>query len=408
MAFRALWVPAVVLLLAMPRTVTAQNLMRETERSCIRGEITSCTVLGLIYETGAGGVRDQTRALELYQRACDGGVAEGCARVALAQAAPADESTEDAQMRRGYVADAETGSPIGEALVEIPRLGIRVLADEAGRVTLGPLPRGRHEVVAGRLGYVRLTGELPVPWDTDFLMLLNRTEQDEDETLGRIVGRVVDEATGQGMPNVEVLLNGPAERRVVTGPDGRFAVPAVEPGATELTFTHLGYGTRTTSVAVEAGTILEVSASLAMTPIELEPIEVRVGSRYLERSGYYRRSVLAIGTQFSRQDIVAMNAVSMSDIIVRVPGVTTVMERGRTRIVTSRAPSRLDNEACRVRTYLDGVPMHDWDLEFLRPEDLEGIEVYQGASTPIEYQYLVDPDGVYPCGVALIWTRRND
>lgn len=406
MASRALL--PLALLLAMPWVLTAQNLMRDTQRSCESGEIASCTVLGLIYETGAGGARDVRRALELYQRVCDGGVAEGCARIALAQTAPGGAASGDEQIRRGYVADAETGAPIGEALVEIPRLGIRVLADDAGRVTLGPLPRGRHEVVAGRLGYVRLTGELPVPWDSDFLMLLDRTVQDEEETLGRIVGRVVDEATGQGMANVEILLSGPEERRVVSGADGRFAVPGLAPGTTEVTFSHLGYRTRTTPVAVEAGTVLEVRAGLSMTPIELEPIEVRVGSRYLERSGYYRRSVLAIGTQFSRRDIAAMNPVSISDIIMRAPGITTVMERGRTSIVLSRAPSRLDNEACRIRTYLDGVHMFDWDLEFLRPDDLEAIEVYHGASTPIEYQYLVDPDGVYPCGVVLIWTRRND
>jgi hypothetical protein len=395
-------------LVAAPSAAAAQDMLRETRRSCEGGEIASCTVLGLIYESGAAGTRDVPRALELYQRACDAGLAEGCTRVALVQTAPADTVRGDDRMRWGHVADAATGAPIAEAVVEIPRLGLRVLADEAGRVVLGPLPQGRYEVFAGRMGYMRLDGELPVPWDTDFLMLLESNAADEESTLGRIVGRIVDEATGQGMPNVDITLGGEEPRNYVSGPDGRFAIPGLDPGTMELTFAHIGYQSRTTSVDVAAGTVLEVRASLATQPIQLEPIEVRVGSRYLERSGYYRRSVVAIGTQYSRRDIVDMNVATMSQIIQRTPGVTTGVVRGRTLVYSGRAGTRLDEATCRVRLYLDGVAMHDWDLEFLRPDDVEALEIYHGASTPIEYQHLRDPDGVYPCGVVLIWTRHND
>jgi hypothetical protein len=263
-------------------------------------------------------------------------------------------------------------------------------------------------VVAGRFGYTQVRGELPVPYDTDFLMLLDRMVFDEDETLGRIVGRVTDAATGQGMPNVDVAVSGAEPRNVISGSDGRFVLARLDAGPIELTFSHLGYDTRTASVVIGAGQVLEVRADLTMEPIELEPIEVRVGSRYLERSGYYRRSVQAMGTQFSRSDIADMHPVSMSDIILRAPGVTTSTERGRTLVYSTRSGEQRDGAPCRVRLYLDGVAMHDWDLEFLRPDDLEAMEIYHGASTPIEYQHLVDPDGVYPCGVVLIWTRRND
>src|SRR5687767_2616083 len=112
MASRALLVLA--LLVVTPGALTAQNLVRDTRRSCESGETRSCTILGLIYETGAAGERDAPRALELYQQACDAGLAEGCTRVALAQTAPADTLRSDERMRWGHVADAETGAPIGE------------------------------------------------------------------------------------------------------------------------------------------------------------------------------------------------------------------------------------------------------------------------------------------------------
>jgi hypothetical protein len=406
MASRALVVLAFVAATAAP--VTAQNLLRDARRACEVGELPSCTVLGLIYETGASGARDVPAALELYQRVCAAGISEGCTRLALAQAAPSDTVGAEGLVRRGYVADAETGAPIGEAVIEVPRFGLRLLADDAGRISVGPLPRGSHEIAAGRLGYVRVEGELPFPYETDFLLLLERAVQDEAETVGRIVGRVVDELTGQGMPNVDIVLSGDAPRSVISGPDGRFVLAGVEPGAAELTFSHLGYGTRTTQVSVAAGEIVEIRANLTMEPIELDPIEVRIGSRYLDRSGFYRRTTLAFGTQFTRRDLDEIDPATMSDIIMRVPGVTTVTERGRTLVVSSRAPGRLEENGCRVRLYLDGMAMHDWDLEFVRPADLEAIEIYHGPSTPVEYQHLVDPDGVYPCGVVLIWTRHNN
>jgi hypothetical protein len=53
------------------------------------------------------------------------------------------------------------------------------------------------------------------------------------------------------------------------------------------------------------------------------------------------------------------------------------------------------------------MPMIDWDLDQLRPEHIEGIEVHQGLAAPIEYRNLINPDGTYPCGVVLIWTTRG-
>ena len=52
--------------------------------------------------------------------------------------------------------------------------------------------------------------------------------------------------------------------------------------------------------------------------------------------------------------------------------------------------------------------MFDCDLDLVRPDDLQALEVYQGAATPIEYRQPTDPDGTPACGVVLIWTRRNN
>jgi hypothetical protein len=406
MAFRLLL--AFALFVGGARSTAAQDIERDHRRSCESGEVRACTILGLIYETGAAGERDLARALALYQRACDFGVSAGCTRLALAQGARPDSSRENGFVRVGHIADSDTGGPIGDAVVEVPALGLRVLADEAGRVDLGRLPRGSHRVTAGRLGYSRVEGTLPSPWDTDFLMLLDRSEPNAEATLGSVFGRVLEEGTGRALAYVDITLAGPPPVQTITTADGRFSLAGLEPGPVEVTFSLLGYAPRTTTIIVQAGETLDVRATLSTQAIELPAIEVSIGSGYLERTGFYRRSRLSMGVQFTRQDLVRMNAVVASDILLRAPGVSVVQGRDGARVVSGRAGGATGQGGCRLRAYLDGMAVHDFDFDSVRPDDLEAIEIYHGPSVPIEYSRLVDPDGVYPCGAILIWTRRDE
>jgi hypothetical protein len=227
-------------------------------------------------------------------------------------------------------------------------------------------------------------------------------------TLGRIFGRVMDAGTGQGLARVDVTLASGATHRATTGPDGRFTMPGLPPGQVDVTFSLVGYASRTTTVVIEAGGAFEVRAPLSTQAIELAPIEVTVGSGYLERSGFYRRSGLLTGSQWTRRDLDDFDPATVADVLVRAPGVNVIAGRGAARAMSARPGNAPGQDDCRLRLYLDGVATYDWDLDWIRVEDLEAIEVYHGPSTPIEYRGLVDPDGVYPCGVVLIWSRRDE
>jgi len=50
----------------------------------------------------------------------------------------------------------------------------------------------------------------------------------------------------------------------------------------------------------------------------------------------------------------------------------------------------------------------DWSVDQLHPNDIDAVEIYQGASIPVEYRLGASPDGEYACGVVLIWTRRDN
>ncbi|HET9948033.1 MAG TPA: carboxypeptidase regulatory-like domain-containing protein, partial [Longimicrobiales bacterium] len=309
------------------------------EYACESGELPSCTLLGLVYETGAAGERDPARALELYDHACDGGVMAACLRLELApDPAEPPPDLEEGYRRLGLVADLDTGEPLPGAIVSVESLGVRVVADQSGYVDLGTLPPGDHEIVVRRGDYLTVEGALPVPWERQFLLLMQRTRPpSDDDRLGRIVGRVTD-PSGAGLAGVAVLVPGEdSQLRAVTNADGRFALDALEPGTFELRFVHLGFQERSTTVRVAAGTTMEVQARLAMAPIALEPIEVTVGSAYLQRSGFYRRLARNPGTTLTRADIARIDPITVADLFVRVPGVTVESNRAGARLYTTRA-----------------------------------------------------------------------
>lgn len=58
------------------------SLVAETaahvKRTCAAGEIPSCSILGVMYEVGAGVAQDRDQAMTLFRRACDAGNDRAC------------------------------------------------------------------------------------------------------------------------------------------------------------------------------------------------------------------------------------------------------------------------------------------------------------------------------------------
>jgi hypothetical protein len=403
---RSFGLVAVLALAAAP--LSAQDTQEEYERGCDGGDLLACSVLGLIYETGAGGERDMERAVELYDRACARDVAPACRRREFASGTeptvPVDEL-----VRVGYVADAYDGAPLGGAIVRVrgPGLGDRrYVSDAAGRVVLDPLPRGRHDIAVQRGGYALMEGRIPVPWDTDFLILMERVAEVPEETTGQLFGQVFEEETGTAIPAVDIFVTGSGTARILSNPQGRFYLAAVEPGEVEVRFERLGFEPRTVRVDVEEGRTVEIYATMSARAIELEPIEVTVASRYLQRSGFYRRAQSTVGEHFTFRDIEALNPMLVGDILRRVPGVRVVSEPlgVGAEAISGRRPTGIESAECRLRPYFNGVPLADFDIELVPPHEIEALEVYQGANVPIGYIDEFQADGP-TCGVVLIWSR---
>jgi len=396
-------------LLLVPGALHAQGTPSSYRQACEGGELIQCAVLGLIYETGAAGVRDATRALELYERACDLEVLSACKRLELSREGAMAPGPDDELVRVGYVADAYDGAPLGGAIVRV--LGaqgvgeFRYVADEAGRIQVARLPRGSHKIQVQRGGYQVTDGNLPVPWDGDFLILMDRVGEDGAvaERVGGIFGQVTEDGSDRAIANVDIKVTAGGETRTISNNQGRFRLGGLEPGPVVVEFTRIGYEPRVATVNVEAGRTVEIYATMASQPVELEPLEVSVGSRYLERSGFYRRAETAAGDRFTHRDIARMNPTTVGDVLRRVPGVQVVSSQigSSSEVLSSRRGS---SGRCRLMPYYNGTPTVSFQLELMPPEEIEALEVYQGASVPIEYMDSRQLFGER-CGVILIWTR---
>ncbi len=432
---------AIAALVVFPSAAASQDAQQRYQEACDDGTLASCTILGMMYERGAGVEQDAWRAAALYMTACDGGVLAACTNAGrlyergvgvgrslvraadlyrqacgggealacdlLATVERNGANPADGFFKAGRVEDAETGDALPEAVVDVPSLGIRATSDSSGRVELGRLPAGRYGIVVERFGYEPVDGDIDVPGDAEFVVLLPAASVDDPFAPGRIVGQVSAEDGRDGLSGVEIAIGDVS--RTLSNAQGAFALANVPPGLHQIRLSYLGYATRTTTVILQPGATVELSARMSSEVIALDPIEVTVrsGSGYLERSGFYRRAQGGWGTHFDAEFIERTSPILISDMLRgRVPGVRIQYERENTYAMSRRGvniratgtPVQDMGGACRIPVYVDGVPTFDDELDRINPESVAALEVYHGVGTPIEYDF--------GCGVVLIWTIR--
>jgi hypothetical protein len=245
------------------------------------------------------------------------------------------------------------------------------------------------------------------------------------QTAGRIHGRVTDHRNARPLQDVAVRLSG-TELLTETDRQGRFLLDAVPPGEFDIIAERLGYETRSVTVKLDEGGILDVTLVLSARAIELPPIIVEGRSRWLTNQGFYdRRDNNVSGTFITRADFEHRGPTNLQDILKNVRSVRfNHVEAGSTnirfnRMTTDRLGPAMDPSTpapvfpgCEPDIYLDGQryrerttrdPSRPWEslvnnINFIPPDQIEALEVYVG-NPPTRF--------MHPCGVLLIWTRRG-
>ncbi len=216
---------------------------------------------------------------------------------------------------------------------------------------------------------------------------------------GRVLGTVVDAASGQGVPDVQVRLLEPVNATVITNGEGRFLFTRVPAGIHELEVTHIAYGSRTELVNIPANRTVEVRVEMVQEAIDVGAVRVQVSIREpgLERRGYYERIDFGFGRFFDEKDL---SRRSLQSALREVPRLrlagsgftyTPVFMRGSR---WCRPVIWVDHRMIR----LQGAGFE----EMVDPYNIAAMEVYRPGETPGEFMELTQD-----CGAIVIWTYTN-
>jgi len=254
------------------------------------------------------------------------------------------------------------------------------------RITAGPVA-GRRRAALARvcLPALLLAGAACVPGAAAALQV---------EGAALLTGRVVDE-DGRSVPGAGVSLEG-TRLATVTDDRGRFQLAEVPVGMHAITVQRIGYRTRTDTLDVPDGVAIELKLSLAVDAVPVEGIVVSVRSLLLESRGFYDRQRQGFrGVFLDRPAIEKRDPIYVADLFRSMPGVEVVND---SRLIMSQSVNFFDGgRGCEPSLWLDGVRSGLRNYDYIKPDHIEGIEVYTGGGAPGKYNDL--------CGTVVIWTR---
>lgn len=208
-------------------------------------------------------------------------------------------------------------------------------------------------------------------------------------------GQVVDRANGRGVDGAEVVLQG-TPWFVVADDRGRFRLETLRPGRYVFEVHRIGYHSRTDTLDVPEGVSLELTFELSVEPIPLAGIEVVTRSLLLESRGFYDRQRQGFrGFFLDRPAIEKRDPLYVTDLFRNIPGVDVV--NGAFLRMSQSVTLLGGGRGCEPSVWLDGIRSNMRNYDFIRPDHIEGVEVYTGGGAPGKYNDL--------CGTVVIWTR---
>jgi hypothetical protein len=229
-------------------------------------------------------------------------------------------------------------------------------------------------------------------------------------------GRVVDFSSAEPVIGANIVLEtsaGTVLSRRITDDTGSFSFIARGPGPFHLRVDRIGYQqARAGGFSLRGGTEPEITIRMTPAPIAIPGVEVRADARSASPSlaGFHQRRASSIGWFRTREDIERDRPNRVSSLIAMAPGVR--IQRGIIYMARGvSCPAQIVIDGFHINRPAGAMPgrrgastteMFPID-ELVRPEAIEGIEVYQGlSSVPPELRA-----GSPACGLVAIWTRRG-
>ncbi|PYP66573.1 MAG: hypothetical protein DMD26_07370 [Gemmatimonadetes bacterium] len=222
------------------------------------------------------------------------------------------------------------------------------------------------------------------------------------QSVGAISGSIRDSA-GVPIPGVEVVLL-QLKGAVYSDSVGVFRFGNIPAGKRELHFRRLGFAPKSLDANITEGQTLALAVVLEASATQIEGMTVEEASRRRQMlSDFYDRSSRGFGHFFTREQIEKRNPMNLSDMMRLVPGARLVPLRGGGQATLRFSRAQMGNRDCPPQYWVDGVKAWNLNIDDIVPQDVEGIEIYSGASTvPPQFNTR---EGTTICGVVVIWTR---
>lgn len=236
-----------------------------------------------------------------------------------------------------------------------------------------------------------------------FAALADHVSAQDPLPAGAVSINVVD-SLGRSVSGAELTVEGTTVRGV-TDERGEIRFTSVRGGPATIRVRRLGFRPAAVDIIVDQRVPVTSIVTLSQIPQRLATIVVKGGTNYTGRmAGFYQRRDLGIGHFVSRERLEHDNPSQLTDIFRRLPGVQITS----TRFIRNAIRFRGNGGGCWPLVWLDGAPLPtaEFDLDFLTPSSIEGIEVYSGISQ-IPPQFM-GSRGLGSCGVIVVWSREGE
>lgn len=242
------------------------------------------------------------------------------------------------------------------------------------------------------------------------------------QSVGSLVGVVVDSATRRPLANVEVRAGTVAG--ALTDSSGHFALRGIDAGRITISVRRIGYRSLEDTASIVAGQEttreLELTAQVAL----LDTVTTRAAGRRWSPTmrAFEERRVKGIGRFVTHSQLRRYDHSTLASALGQLGGTRIVSYRAGSYLMSTRGQSSMRGlplaepsdpkspRGCWVAVYLDGISIYAGepgnpppDFRRLQARDYSGVEYYAGgASKPIEYSGVKASD----CGVLLLWSRE--
>lgn len=218
-----------------------------------------------------------------------------------------------------------------------------------------------------------------------------------------IVAGTVHDSAGTPIPEVQVAI---ADLAFGVRSDslGRFRLPTTRSGRVDVRFRRLGFDSTTVRTHLVHDSVVTISVVMVAIAHDLPGVAVEAEAQRMRiLSDFYARKKAGFGYFITRDQFEDRHPQNVSDIFRTVPGVRVTPVSGGGRNVVRFNRSQMSGRDCPPQVYVDGMFVKSMEVDELAPEDIEAIEIYQGASVvPPQFN---DRTGTSICGVVVVWTR---